>query len=114
MAAPTPTSTRSGLLTRPPPAVPAPRIAPPLDMGVPMDIDATRKAKSLPDTCRRCGRPGHWAKACDLRFDVRHMEIDELQTFLEDMLAAKDAAPTESAVVEADETPIRTDDVVPS
>ena len=79
-----------------------------------MDIDATRKAKSLPDTCRRCGRPGHWAKDCDLRFDVRHMDIDALQTFLEDMLAAKDAAPTESPVVEADEMPIRTEDFVSS
>ena len=58
-----------------------------------MDIDATRKTKSLPDTCRRCGLPGHWAKDCSLRFDVRHMDIDELQTLLEDKLAAKDAVP---------------------
>ena len=42
------------------------------------------------------------------------MDIDELQTFLEDMLAAKDAAPTESPVVEADETPVRTEDFVSS
>jgi len=37
---------------------------------VPMDIDATQKAKATPDTCRCCGKTGHWAKDCDLRFDV--------------------------------------------
>jgi len=37
---------------------------------VPMDIDATRKAKATPDTCRRCGKTRHWAKDCDLRFNV--------------------------------------------
>jgi len=37
---------------------------------VPMDIDATWKAKATPDTCRRCGKTGHWAKDCDLCFDV--------------------------------------------
>ena len=66
--APAPAPSRPGPLSRPPPALPPARItpaAPPLSMGVPMDIDATRKAKSLPDTCRRCGRPGHWAKDCD-------------------------------------------------
>src|SRR5438105_4718338 len=91
--APAPASARSGPLSRPPPAIPAARVAPPLDMGVPMDIDATRRTKSLPDTCRRCGLPGHWAKDCNLRFDVWHMDIDELQTLLEDKLAAKDAVP---------------------
>jgi hypothetical protein len=42
------------------------------------------------------------------------MDIDELQTILEDRLAVKDAAPTEPLVVEADETPVRTEDFVPS
>jgi hypothetical protein len=62
---------------------------------VPMDIDATRKAKTLPDACRRCGKVGHWAKDCNLRFDVRYMDTDELEKMLEDKLAAKDAVPAE-------------------
>jgi len=37
---------------------------------VPMDIDTAQKAKATPDTCRHCGKTGHWAKECDLRFDV--------------------------------------------
>jgi hypothetical protein len=60
-----------------------------------MEIDAARKAKTLPDNCRRCGAVGHWKKDCPLRFDVRHMDSDERQTCLEDWLAAKDAVPAE-------------------
>ena len=64
-----------------------------------MDIDAARKSKPLPDTCRRCGKAGHWAKDCQLRFYVRHMDTDELQTLLEDRLAAKDAVQAEDFVL---------------
>ncbi|KIM37964.1 hypothetical protein M413DRAFT_30610 [Hebeloma cylindrosporum] len=62
---------------------------------VPMDIDVARKAKSVPDTCRRCGKLGHWAKDCDLRFDVRYLDLDELSALVEDRLAALDAVPLE-------------------
>jgi len=44
-----------------------------------MDIDVARKTKATPDTCGRCGKTGHWAKECDLRFDVRYMDTDELE-----------------------------------
>ena len=44
-----------------------------------MDIDVTRKAKATPDTCQRCGKTGHWAKDCNLRFDVQYMDADELE-----------------------------------
>jgi hypothetical protein len=60
-----------------------------------MDIDAARKAKAIPGNCHRCGKSGHWSKDCELRYDVRHMNADELQTVLEDKLAAKDVAPTD-------------------
>jgi hypothetical protein len=30
-----------------------------------MEIDATRKKQSTPDTCRHCRKPGHWAKDCE-------------------------------------------------
>ena len=61
-----------------------------------MDIDAARKTKAISNTCRRCGKTGHWAKDCDLRFDVCYMDTDELESMLEDKLAAKDAVPAES------------------
>src|SRR6266545_7313532 len=46
---------------------------------VPMDINATRKAKALPDICRRCGKTGYWVKDCDHRFNVRFMDDGEIQ-----------------------------------
>ena len=60
---------------------------------VPMDIDAASKSTSISDTCRRCGDAGHWARNCPHRFDVRHMDADELQSAVEDKLAALDVAP---------------------
>jgi hypothetical protein len=71
---------------------------------IPMDIDAARKAKALPDTCRRCGKTGHWAKECNLCFDVQYMDTNELERMLEDKLAAKDAAPTEQLEPEVEQT----------
>ena len=68
---------------------------PSLGNPVPMDIDAARKAKAISDTCHCCGKTGHWAKDCDLCFDVRYMDTDELESMLEDKLAAKDTVPAE-------------------
>ena len=79
-----------------------------------MDIDATRKARLLPDSCCHCGAPGHWSKDCPHHFDVCHMDVDELQTLLEDMLAAKDAVPTEPPAEDEDETPVCVEDFVSS
>ena len=70
---------------------------------VPMDIDTAQKAKATPDTCRRCGKTGHWAKDCDLRFDVRYMDTDELERELENKFAAKDVASAEPPVEEEEE-----------
>ena len=61
-----------------------------------MDIDVTRKAKATSNTCRRCGKTGHWVKDCDLRFDVQYMDADKLETELENKLAAKDVASIET------------------
>ena len=59
-----------------------------------MDIGAARKAKALSDACRHCRSTDHWVKDCPLRFDVRYMDSDKLQTELEGKLAARDAVPT--------------------
>ena len=68
-----------------------------------MDIDTARKARPAPDTCRRCRATGHWAQDCDRRFDVRYMDADELETHMENKLAAKDVT-TEEPLSEEDES----------
>ena len=60
-----------------------------------MDVDAARKKGLNPLICFRCGQPGHKAPDCNLRFDVRALTVDELQTILEDRLAELDVAPEE-------------------
>jgi hypothetical protein len=90
----------SVLSRAPPPSkpTPPPRFAysnPTPGNPVPMDIDHARKAKALGNTCRRCGKEGHWKDQCELRFDVRHMDAEELEEMLMEKLAAKDVAPAE-------------------
>ena len=115
--APGPTSTaRPGLVTVPK-AVPTPQFAhavPTPGNPVPMEIDTARKAKALRDNCRRCGDTGHWASDCPHRFDIRHMDPDELQTALENLLAAKDAVPAEPTPEVKEEHVVALEDFVSS
>jgi hypothetical protein len=93
-----PRQTASGLLRPVPnafrPAVHA-HVNPSPGNPVPMDVDAARKKASTPITCYRCGQPGHKSSDCALRFDVRALSIDELQSHLEDKLARQDVVPLE-------------------
>jgi len=101
--------TSSPLATRPPPHFT--HVNPSPGNPVPMDIDTAQKAKALAEDCRRCGEPGHWARDCPLRFDIRYMDSDELQTELQGKLAAKDAVPKEQEVERVDN---KEEDFVPS
>ncbi|KAG6863839.1 hypothetical protein C0995_006735, partial [Termitomyces sp. Mi166 len=58
-------------VTHPLSAVPASSIAPPppaaarpLPSGIPMEVDASRQRASTPLLCRRCKKPGHFARYC--------------------------------------------------
>jgi hypothetical protein len=57
-----------------------------------MDVDCTRTFKPLAQTCYRCGQTGHISKECDLRHDVRHMMLDEEDSFIQQIMANRDAA----------------------
>jgi len=110
---PTPSISRIPMAPQPAQAAPVAHFAHSnLSLGNPvlMDIDVTRKAKATPNTCRRCRKTGHWAKDCDLQFDVRYMDADELETELENKLAAKDVASMETS--EEAEPPVSVEDFV--
>ena len=109
----TPTVNHPLAMSRPVPTAPTARFAhsnPSLGNPVLMDIDAARKAKATPDTCQCCGKTGHWAKECDLHFDVRYMDTDEIDRELENKFAAKDKASVETP--DEAEPPVSVEDFV--
>jgi len=110
---PTPTANRPLAISQPIPTAPAARFTHSnLSPGspVPMDIDAARKTKATPDTCQRCGKTGHWAKECDLCFNVRYMDTDKIERELENKFAAKDVASVETP--DEAEPPVSVEDFV--
>jgi Retrotransposon gag protein/Zinc knuckle len=82
----------------PPPPAPAP---------VPMDIDAARKRQPIPTVCNRCGKPGHWARDCERRFDIRYMLAEEREEWLQNIALDADTQELseEGRTPEADPTP---------
>ena len=67
-----------------------PQRPPTLPEPVPMDIDATRKRHQTPVVCHRCGKPGHYAKDCEKRFDIRYMLAEEKQEWLQNFALEAD------------------------
>ena len=68
---------------KPPPPAPS--------MGVPMDVDATRKARPLPPRgCYRCGDANYLVRDCPHRMDVRQLISEQREELIEDLLAMKD------------------------
>ncbi|KAG6870975.1 hypothetical protein C0993_003919, partial [Termitomyces sp. T159_Od127] len=64
----------------------------PLPPGIPMDVDAARQHYATPLLCRRCKKPGHFARHCPLSLEVRYLSTAEQEELLLQLLAAKDAA----------------------
>jgi hypothetical protein len=88
-----------------PSALPRQSQTPPktLPMGVPMDIDASKQAKPIDDACRRCGEMGHWKNQCPHRFDVRYMDLDEREEFVQGILMSKEGSEAEEDFRKSDE-----------
>jgi hypothetical protein len=57
-----------------------------------MDVDRTRTFKPLVQTCYCCGQTGHISKDCNLHHDVCHMTLDEEDSFIQWIMANRDAA----------------------
>ena len=59
-----------------------------------MDVDVTRKARSLPPReCYRCGDANHVVRDCLYRLDVRQLTTEQWEKLIEDLLVLKDAVP---------------------
>jgi len=61
-----------------------------------MDIDAARKARSLPlQGCYRCREANHLIRDCPHRLDVRKLTVEQREELIEDLMALKDAVAEE-------------------
>jgi Retrotransposon gag protein/Zinc knuckle len=74
-----------------------------LPMGIPMDIDASKQAKTLDDACRRCGETGHWKNQCPRRFDIRYMDLDEREALVQEVLMSKEGEKPDEGFQKSDE-----------
>jgi len=96
-AQPPPLSTARLPLAPSPPVILKPPLTAP-SMGVPMDVDAARKARSLPPRgCYRCGDANHVVQDCPHCMDVRQLTMEQWEELIEDLLALKDAVPMEES-----------------
>ena len=68
-----------------------------------MDIDVNKRKAFSTSLWFRCNKPGHKASECSLRFDIRALTNEELQTILEDWLARLDVAVEEDPVATIEE-----------
>jgi len=67
-------------------------------MGVPIDIDVTRKARSLPlQGYYQCRDVNHLVRDCPHYIDIRQLTSEQREELIEDLLALKDAVPLEES-----------------
>ena len=56
-----------------------------------MDVDAARKARSLPlRGCYQCGDANHVVWDCPHHMDVRQLTMEQREELIEDLLVLKD------------------------
>jgi len=89
-ARPPPLSAARLPLAPPPSVILKPLLTTP-SMGVPMDVDVTRKARSLPPRgCYQCGDTNYIVQDCPHRLDVHQLATEQRKELIKDLLALKD------------------------
>jgi Retrotransposon gag protein/Zinc knuckle len=71
---------------------------------VPMDIDVARRKAATPIICHRCGGPGHMARDCPRRYDIRYMTIDEHEEWMQEQALQRDAEEAQERAETAEHT----------
>jgi len=66
----------------------------------PTGANPPRTKEVTPDACRRCGKPGHWAKDCEKCFDIRYMSTDEKEDWLQGVAIEADTRDLEDELEE--------------
>jgi len=67
-------------------------------MGVPMDVNAARKARFLPPReCYQCRDMNHVVWDCPHHMDVCQLTMEQREELIKDLLALKDAVPMEES-----------------
>jgi len=67
-------------------------------MGIPMDVNATRKARFLPlQECYQCGDVNHLVCDCPHHMDVYQLTSEQWEELFEDLLALKNAVLVEES-----------------
>jgi len=84
-------------LAPPPPVTPKPPLTT-TSMGVPMDMDVARKARSLPPRgYYQCGDANHVVRDCPHHLDVCQLTTEQREELIKELLALKDAVPIEES-----------------
>jgi len=81
-----------------------PPLKPKVEEPVPMEVDLSKSRQALPSLCFRCRQPGHQARECPLRFDVRTMTAEEKMDLLETLLTEADTAQVQTSREAPEET----------
>ena len=74
-----------------------------------MEVDMFRRKNPVPITCYQCGKPGHKAPDCPLRFDIRNLTIEEIEM---ELMARRDLADTEKLLPKPEENSVQEEDFV--
>jgi len=67
-------------------------------MGVPIDVNTTRKTRSLPlQECYYCGDANYLVCNCPYQLDIRQLIAEQRKELIKDIMAMRDAALVEES-----------------